>query len=213
MLPKLQIRRAREQSSPGFLVCRTCDGIFPAAEISPRLPTPYCFPCAAKNKKRNTRNSKRGLVRPRVQQALHRRGESKCSLCNEIKSFAHFNTWSCRGKPRPQSYCRQCANEYNATYNRARAAGEIIPRTAMRDHRLFRRDLYESNRGLCIYCGDQLESGWQVDHATPISRGGGLGWDNCVPSCRRCNQLKGQFTAWEFYDSGILFNIGALPAF
>jgi site-specific recombinase XerD len=52
-------------------------------------------------------------------------------------------------------------------------------------------------KGLCAYCG-QAE-GDVIEHVTPISRGGGTTGDNCVPSCLRCNGLKGSHTLAEIY--------------
>ena len=70
----------------------------------------------------------------------------------------------------------------------ARAAfyDESVPR--LTNEALFLRD-----RHLCCYCG-QLFAGRNAlltrDHVMPMSRGGSDIWDNCVTSCRACNQKK-----------------------
>ena len=50
--------------------------------------------------------------------------------------------------------------------------------------------------GKCAYRG---EAGpLQVDHRTPLSRGGANSIDNILPACRKCNTEKGQLTEAEF---------------
>jgi 5-methylcytosine-specific restriction endonuclease McrA len=39
----------------------------------------------------------------------------------------------------------------------------------------------------CAYCGGKYEL---LEHFIPLSHGKGTTWDNCVPSCSRCNVLK-----------------------
>ncbi len=49
--------------------------------------------------------------------------------------------------------------------------------------------------GLCAYCAKR--EAHLLEHATPISRGGGTTDDNCLPSCLRCNMTKGRHTIEE----------------
>lgn len=51
--------------------------------------------------------------------------------------------------------------------------------------------------GRCWYCGITPEE-ITVDHAKPRSRGGNNSDDNLLPSCRYCNNLKGDRTISEF---------------
>lgn len=39
----------------------------------------------------------------------------------------------------------------------------------------------------CLYCGGHANT---IDHVVPVSRGGITSFSNCVPACRRCNELK-----------------------
>ena len=57
------------------------------------------------------------------------------------------------------------------------------------------RALVESYEGKCAYCGrlGPLE----VDHRTPLSRGGTNSIDNVLPACGNCNRKKGQLTEPE----------------
>ena len=69
----------------------------------------------------------------------------------------------------------------------------------------FKREaVYDKTNGHCYYCGVVLVVGkkganqFQIDHMTPVRRGGTEDLDNLVPSCRACNCSKGPMTAEEF---------------
>lgn len=47
----------------------------------------------------------------------------------------------------------------------------------------------------CHYCGGKACT---KDHYLPIDRGGDSEWDNLVPACKECNELKDNMTAPEF---------------
>ena len=52
---------------------------------------------------------------------------------------------------------------------------------------LYLRDLYE-----CGYCGNKfVKHELTTDHVTPLSRGGGTNWTNCITACKPCNWAKG----------------------
>jgi 5-methylcytosine-specific restriction endonuclease McrA len=58
------------------------------------------------------------------------------------------------------------------------------------------RALVESYGGRCAYCGGL--GPLEVDHRTPLSRGGTNSIDNVLPACGSCNRKKGQLTEPEF---------------
>ena len=58
------------------------------------------------------------------------------------------------------------------------------------------RALVESYGGSCAYRGEAGPV--QVDHRTPLTRGGRNSIDNILPACRKCNTEKGQLTEEEF---------------
>lgn len=63
---------------------------------------------------------------------------------------------------------------------------------------------FESQKGLCFYCGKLTEgSKWTLDHKIPKSRGG-RGPDNKVGCCATCNRTKGSMTVEEFLDTDYL---------
>jgi 5-methylcytosine-specific restriction endonuclease McrA len=58
------------------------------------------------------------------------------------------------------------------------------------------RALVESYGGKCAYRGEAGPV--QVDHRTPLTRGGRNSIDNILPACQKCNTEKGQLTEEEF---------------
>jgi len=58
------------------------------------------------------------------------------------------------------------------------------------------RALVQSHEGKCAYCGGL--GPLEVDHRTPLSRGGTNSIDNVLPACANCNRKKGQLTEPEF---------------
>ena len=57
---------------------------------------------------------------------------------------------------------------------------------------IFVRDGYK-----CMYCGTREKIKLTIDHVIPQSRGGKSTFDNCVASCRPCNNKKGHRTPNE----------------
>lgn len=62
----------------------------------------------------------------------------------------------------------------------------------------FKRKVFEKYSGRCSYCGNQITiDNMTVDHFTPKSKGGSLSIANCLPSCKRCNEIKANGTIDE----------------
>lgn len=49
----------------------------------------------------------------------------------------------------------------------------------------------------CAYCNQTAEP-LEIEHLTPLSRGGGHDAENVVPACRRCNLAKHARTLFEY---------------
>src|SRR5579885_118810 len=63
---------------------------------------------------------------------------------------------------------------------------------------LTNRTLFQRDRNLCLYCGEQFAASELTrDHVVPVSRGGQCVWENCVTACRSCNQRKDDRTPEE----------------
>lgn len=63
--------------------------------------------------------------------------------------------------------------------------------------------------GRCAYCSAPAET-LEIEHMTPLSRGGLHHKDNVVPACGPCNRRKGRMTALEFISRSTL-SIGRQP--
>jgi 5-methylcytosine-specific restriction endonuclease McrA len=59
-----------------------------------------------------------------------------------------------------------------------------------------RKNVLVRDRYTCAYCGLR-HSKLTIDHVLPVSRGGKTDFDNCVASCRTCNNHKGARTPNE----------------
>jgi hypothetical protein len=52
---------------------------------------------------------------------------------------------------------------------------------------------------LCPFCGAPIDIlNMELDHKTPLRRGGGMEFENRECICRRCNQVKGELCREEF---------------
>ena len=58
-----------------------------------------------------------------------------------------------------------------------------------------KRNIFVRDAYICQYCHKKMESSeCTVDHVIPKVDGGKSSWDNCVCSCKRCNNIKGDKT-------------------
>ena len=58
--------------------------------------------------------------------------------------------------------------------------------------RFTRKNIFHRDRNRCQYCGRRFKSrDLNLDHVTPLSRGGRSTWENVVCCCLRCNMTKG----------------------
>lgn len=65
--------------------------------------------------------------------------------------------------------------------------------------RMTRKLLYARDYNVCAYCGEEFGlTQLTIDHVLPRSRGGKDTWTNCVTSCQKCNQSKGNKTPDEW---------------
>ncbi|MCA9410876.1 MAG: HNH endonuclease [Candidatus Omnitrophica bacterium] len=61
-----------------------------------------------------------------------------------------------------------------------------------------RRNIFKRDRFTCQYCGSHPKMiELTIDHVLPKSRRGRSTWENCVVSCRDCNEKKGNRTPTE----------------
>lgn len=62
-----------------------------------------------------------------------------------------------------------------------------------------RKAVWDKTGGHCAYCGCLIElRQMQIDHVTPLRKGGTNDFDNLLPACRSCNHYKDTFTVEQF---------------
>jgi len=64
-------------------------------------------------------------------------------------------------------------------------------------------NLYSSQGARCYYCSVNIESGYHIEHMTPLSRGGSNWIDNICLSCASCNLSKQAKTVKEFMEYNV----------
>ncbi|QPB43420.1 HNH endonuclease [Rodentibacter haemolyticus] len=53
---------------------------------------------------------------------------------------------------------------------------------------------------MCRFCGKSLNGGGDIEHLTPISRGGSNNINNLTLSCHKCNKEKTNKTLFEYLE-------------
>lgn len=105
--------------------------------------------------------------------------------------------------------CRKCMAENTKKYDRANP-DNVRQRVARRqqaaqlaggsytsaDIDLLRQKLNDC----CRFCGSALHNGGQIEHLTPIARGGSNNPNNLTLSCRSCNYEKTSKTLNEYLE-------------
>ena len=62
------------------------------------------------------------------------------------------------------------------------------------------KDMYATQGGRCYYCSVEIDSGYHIEHMTPLSRGGMNNVSNICLACAPCNLSKHTKTAEEFKE-------------
>lgn len=82
------------------------------------------------------------------------------------------------------------ANNARRRARKAKASGTHSPRDIVLQ--------YESQNGLCWWCGKPVGDSYHIDHRIPLSRGGSDAPSNLVISCPECNHSKYNKMPWEW---------------
>lgn len=136
-----------------------------------------------------------------------------CKRCGEVLPLDrdHFGNTNNRGVIGWRGVCRACMRA-----NSAKHAAENPEQYAERRMRRSEREgesrsaivgidieaLRAALGGRCRYCDVDLHGGGEVDHLTPVARGGSGVRNNLTLACRDCNRAKlaktlDEFIAWR----------------
>lgn len=132
----------------------------------------------------------------------------RCCICGVEKPTTRQN-FGTKSNGLPRAQCRECrralTNEYAALNrergrNRARDRKELLESVGYVNQHLEHRDfLLSRQKRKCYFCKNLLdETTCEIDHLTPISRGGDNSLENLACCCRACNRAKGAQTEKEF---------------
>lgn len=64
------------------------------------------------------------------------------------------------------------------------------------------KNLYASQKGLCVYCRSRLGGKYEIDHIEPLARGGSNDRRNIQLLCVSCNRRKGAKDPIAFAQEG-----------
>ena len=59
-------------------------------------------------------------------------------------------------------------------------------------------NIYSKSKGLCRYCGEYIGKKGEIEHKTPLAKGGTNDIGNLVWSCYQCNKEKANKTEEEY---------------
>ena len=123
-----------------------------------------------------------------------------------------------RLRAQPPRQCPACGADYRPAHGRQKYCSKPCARR-MTDavRRAYRKSLERGAQGAftlnqwgrrlidydrrCAYCRDP-DAIVEIEHVTPLSRGGSNRIANIVPACSACNNEKGALTPQEWLDSG-----------
>jgi len=124
-----------------------------------------------------------------IETDLNKNPELKCRIgwfCNK------FIKWCCDQRIVYEADIHDEVNEFFDLYIAPRLYNINIDLWKEISHLVFKRDNYT-----CHYCG-QVGGILEIDHLTPISRGGTNDLNNLKASCRKCNRQKKDKTEQEY---------------
>ena len=136
-----------------------------------------------------------------------------CTKCGELKP-ATREFFGSTPKGNLRGACRTCVNKKNKQYAKDNP-GSVLRRAVLRQQQndgwkpsdALKQQLFQEQGGCCALCckpmaeAEVLNSDClQVEHLTPVSKGGSHEEDNLVLSHRKCNQEKAAKTIPELIE-------------
>ncbi len=130
---------------------------------------------------------------------------TSCILLNQDYSFLNVINWKramclvAKGKVQVLAYSEKTVVTAEGMIFKIPAVMKLMKliRTLYRSKVPFnKRNVLIRDGFKCLYCGSK-EGKLTIDHIIPRSRGGKDTFENCVASCRRCNNKKGSKTPRE----------------
>jgi 5-methylcytosine-specific restriction endonuclease McrA len=148
----------------------------------------------------------------------------KCCRCNELKLRNNTNFSLYRKTGKFNGCCKECKrvessiryrenkdyHKENSKKNRLkdplryRAYFNNYRAKVLQNGGSFTKEdvrfMYEIQEGRCHYCSKELDDKYEIDHRTPVSRGGTSNRDNLCLACVKCNRSKNSKTEEEYRE-------------
>ncbi len=130
---------------------------------------------------------------------------TQCVLLNADYTFLNIVNWKramclmAKGKVQVLKHSERMIGNVEGIVMRVPAVMKLIKliRTLYRNRVPFsKKNVFIRDGFKCAYCGSDKEK-LTIDHIIPKSRGGETNFENCVSSCRACNNNKGRKTPRE----------------
>ena len=123
-----------------------------------------------------------------------RPGRHDCAVCHREAQVARYHRDPETHKQKASDYAKQNRPARNAYHKRWRGMNVEHVRQYYRERARRTRPIRDERTGQaimrrdpCSYCGGP---GGEVDHITPVTKGGPNEWDNWAGACRSCNARK-----------------------
>jgi len=129
----------------------------------------------------------------------------QCVLLNADYSFLNVTTWKramclvVKSRVQVLKYSKKIVRTAEGVLIKIPAVMRLIKliRTLYRSRVPFsKKNILIRDGFRCAYCGNDKEK-LTIDHIIPKSRGGKTSFENCVSSCKPCNNRKGRQTSKE----------------
>lgn len=137
----------------------------------------------ARHRKRHEAHREERNAQSREWYAKNREARRRYEAARKDQQREYRAAWT-QANPAQQ---KARVNAYRA--RRLGAPGEMTPADI--------RALRATGDGICSYCFKRA-SRLEIEHCTPLSRGGWHSIDNCVMVCKSCNSSKAAKTVLEF---------------
>ena len=134
--------------------------------------------------------------------------KKRCKDCNEIfpETREYFGSTPSGGF---RNSCRACMRRRSKKWAEENPDG-IKSRwekryTLLKDNggpipQQIKYEIFSKSEGLCRYCGKDIGPNGEIEHKTPLARGGSNDKENLVWACYQCNKEKANKTEEEYLE-------------
>lgn len=117
---------------------------------------------------------------------------------NPDKVKKNWVEWRVKNSEKLSIYRRKYSEKYPHIVRARKHKRRVIDESQTQSiDPMYIKDLFCIQLGVCVYCSTKLDK-YQIDHKTPVARGGGNENQNLQLLCPTCNRRKGAKTDGEY---------------